>query len=181
LAVLRLNKFKKMNSRLLTGLCILLLVASGATSAYVTIKTHISRIYYQVNPSKYVNKGEEVVITVMVMGKTIDETEWKPVTGTVKVESKPTNPAIPPTISSGSTITFTPEGDTWITLTYEGDGTYEGSREEILIGALHFSSPLVSSQFIMLFIILIIVLFSYRLFTRGKLDVKSLWGEIRGE
>ncbi|MBU4341797.1 MAG: hypothetical protein KJ928_04305 [Candidatus Altiarchaeota archaeon] len=169
-----------MNSRLLTGLCILLLVASGATSTGVTI-TYRSRIDYQVTPRKYVNKDKEVTITVMVMGKTIAETEWKPVIGTVKVESEPTNSDIPPTIPSKGTITFTPVGDTLITLTYDGDDTHEGSREEILIGVLHFSSPLVSSQFIMLFIILIIVLFSYRLFTRGKLDVKSLWGEIRGE
>jgi len=149
---------------------------SGINSAQVNVQSHISKIEYEANPSKYVDKGEEVTLTVVVKGKKMDATEWDAVSGTVKVKAEPENSAIPDSVSSGGTITFTPESDTWLTLTFEGDSTYQASEKKILIGVLYFSSPIVSSQFIMMFIILIIALLSYRLFSRGKLDVKSLWG-----
>jgi len=169
-----------MNPRLFTGLCILLML-SGISSAQVEKQSYISKIEYGASPSKYIGKGEEVTVQVMVMGKKMDATEWGLVTGTVKVEAEPVNSAIPSTVSSGGTISFTPESDTWLTLTFDGDDTYQGSEKKILIGVLYFSSPIVSSQFILMFIILIIALLSYRLFSRGKLDINSLWGNIRGE
>jgi len=171
---------ENMNAKILTGLCILLL-ASGMSSASVEIKTHISKIVHEVNPSTYVNRGEEVTITAVVMGKKVDDIDWEPADVTVKIESDPGNPGIPSQRPSGESFSFTPQRDTWITLTFEGDGTYQASQKKILIGVLYFSSPLVSSQFIMLSIILILTLLSYRLFSRRKLDAKSLWGEIRGE
>ncbi len=170
-----------MDAKILIGLCILLLL-SGVGSAEVKVKSHISKIEYEVNPSKYVNKGEEVTLTVTIMGKGVNEIDWRPVAGTVKVKAEPENPAIPDSVLSGGTITFTPKSDTWITLTFGGDETYQASEEKkILIGVLYFSSPLISPEFIILFILLIIALLSYRLFSRGKLDINSLWKEIGGK
>jgi len=172
---------KKPVSFIKAGILILLLLSSVG-SAEVKVKSHISRIDYEVNPGSYVNRGEEVTITVTVMGKRMDDVEWKPITGTVEIESDPGNSAIPDSVPGGGTISFTPESDTWLTLKFKGDSTYQASEEKkILIGVLYFSSPLMSSEFIMLFILLIVALLSYRLFSRGKLDINSLWREIRGE
>ena len=150
-------------------------------SAEVKIKSHISKIEYGISPRRYVNKGEAVTIQVMVMGKRMNNDTWAKIPVTINVEADPANPAIQPTVSSGGTISFTPDSDTWIRMTFEGDDTYMGSENKVLIGVLHFSSPFLSSHFIMLFIILIIALLSYRLFSRGKLDINSVWGEIRGD
>lgn len=169
-----------MNSRILAGLCILLLLSS-MNSAKVTIKSHISKIEYGISPSRYVDKGKAVTIQVMVMGKKMNNGTWAKIPATVDISANPANPAIPSTVSSGGTISFTPTSDTWIGMTFGGDATYQGSEKKILIGVLHFSSPIVSSNFILLSIILIIALLSYRLFSRGKLDINSLWGEIRGD
>ena len=168
-----------MNAKILTGLCILLFVCSGSSS--VDVKSHLSKIEYGADPSTYINKGGEVTIQVTLMGKKIDAADWQTINGEIAIESEPEDSSIPSSVSSGGTFSFTPEKDTWLILNYEGDDTYPKAEKNILIGVLYFSSPLVSSQFIMLFIILIIALLSYRLFMRRKLDITSLWREIRGE
>jgi len=171
-----------MNAKIPIGICILLL-ACGISSAQVNVNPYISRIEYEVTPSKYVNKGETVTIQVQVMGKHKDATTWDQVSGTVEVSSDPVNSAIPvgKTVPGGGTVSFIPDKDTWVTLKFNGHAPYPASEKKILIGVLYFSSPLVSSQFIMLLIILILALLSYRFFGRGKLDINSLFREIRGE
>lgn len=170
----------KMNPRVLL-LC-LLVISAGTGYAQISKLTGISKISYKAEPSTYVNKDEKVKITVEVMGKKADGYEWKKIPGDVKITAKPGNVAIPPTVSSGGSFTFPAHEYTRITLSFEGNNDYAGSENAVLIGVPYISSPLLSlsPEFIMLFIILIIALLSYRFFTRGKLDMASWWQEIKG-
>ncbi|ODS42366.1 MAG: hypothetical protein MSIBF_03315 [Candidatus Altiarchaeales archaeon IMC4] len=74
------------------------------------------------------------------------------------------------------------EGTT-ATITFEGDNTHTESKDSIYLDVWTFSSFwfLLSPDVILLIIIFIVGLLSYRFFRKGRIDFGGMWRQLRGE
>jgi hypothetical protein len=68
-----------------------------------------------------------------------------------------------------------------VTLRYEGDNWCKDTEVIFILSSGSVRSLMTSFEFILLFIIFILAIFSYRWFKKGRLDFYEMWQEFRGE
>ncbi|ODS42921.1 MAG: hypothetical protein MSIBF_06580 [Candidatus Altiarchaeales archaeon IMC4] len=141
----------------------------------------------QVYPGEFfVSPGTKVSIT----GTLTDACNGSPVSGgTISLNTSENVAMITPRALStglGGNVTFAftiGEKSTTAKLTFNGSNQYADSEDSVYIDVWSFSSFwfLLSPDVVLLILIFIVGLLSYRFFRKGRIDFGGMWRELRGE